>query len=106
MKKNLILLNWVLITVAALATVLSEYGILAISDPVLLTLRWLALAGLLTYAFIKKNLTTSILVAMLVGTEIGYDFPEFATNLRFLRQMPGNARTLELAHQRWGDSHP
>lgn len=87
MKKNLILLNWVLITVAALATVLSEYGILAISDPVLLTLRWLALAGLLTYAFIKKNLTTSILVAMLVGTEIGYDFPEFATNLRFLRQI-------------------
>ncbi|WP_247235384.1 dicarboxylate/amino acid:cation symporter [Telluribacter sp. SYSU D00476] len=87
MKKNLILLNWVLITVAALTTVLSEYGILAISDPVLLSLRWLALAGLLTYAFIKKNLTTSILVAMLVGTEIGYDFPEFATNLRFLRQI-------------------
>ncbi|GAB3166383.1 dicarboxylate/amino acid:cation symporter [Telluribacter humicola] len=87
MKKNLLLLNWGLISVAALATVLSEYGILAIADPVLLSLRWLALAGLLVYAFIKKNLTTSILVAMLIGTEVGYDFPELATNLRFLRQI-------------------
>ncbi|HEV7350223.1 dicarboxylate/amino acid:cation symporter [Telluribacter sp.] len=87
MKKNLALFNWVMITVAALATVLSEYGILVLPDGLLLTVRWLALAGLLVYAFIRQNLTTSILVAMLVGTEIGYDFPELATNLRFLRQI-------------------
>ncbi|TDB67946.1 dicarboxylate/amino acid:cation symporter [Arundinibacter roseus] len=87
MKKNSLLLNWVLVSLAAVATLLNEYEILLLPGPVLLGLRWAALAGLLAYAIIRKNLTTSILVAMLVGTEIGYDFPEFAQNLRFLRQI-------------------
>jgi proton glutamate symport protein len=87
MKKNLTLINWGLITLAAVATFLNEYQLIAIPESVLIILRWLALSGLLVYAFVKQNLTTSILVAMLVGTEIGYDFPEVAQNLRFLRQI-------------------
>lgn len=86
-KQKLFIINWVLVTLAALATVLDKYEFLDLSDNVLITLRWLALAGLVVHAFIKQNLTTSILVAMLVGTEIGYDFPEIAQNLKFLRKI-------------------
>ena len=32
------------------------------------------------------------------------DIPDPTTRERFLRQVPENARTLELAHQRWGES--
>jgi eukaryotic-like serine/threonine-protein kinase len=31
------------------------------------------------------------------------DIPEPAVRVRFLRQVPGNARVLELARQRWGE---
>lgn len=87
LKHRLFIVNWVLVTLAALATVLDKYEILQVSDSILISLRWLALAGLVIHAFIKQNLTTSILVAMLVGTEIGYDFPELAQNLKFLRKI-------------------
>ncbi len=87
MKKNITLLNLGLFTVAAIATVLNEYDIIAIPGGILLTLRWLAMTGLLAYAFMKRNLTTSILVAMVIGVEIGYDFPEVGIGLHFLRQI-------------------
>ncbi|WP_149242687.1 cation:dicarboxylate symporter family transporter [Dyadobacter sp. 32] len=87
MKSKITIINLVLITVAAIATVLDTYGIVSIGSDVLIVLRWLALAGLIVFAFTKKNLTTSILISMLVGTEIGYDFPEMGTNLHFLRQI-------------------
>ncbi len=87
MKKNITLLNFGLVTVAAIATVLNHYDLIAIPEAVLLTLRWLAMAGLLAYAFVKRNLTTSILVAMVIGVEIGYDFPETAIKLHFLREI-------------------
>ncbi len=87
MKRNITLVNWGLVTVAAVATFLRHYDLIAIPESVLMVLRWLAIAGLLAYAFVKQSLTTSILVAMVVGTEIGYDFPGGCTNLRFLRQI-------------------
>jgi hypothetical protein len=34
------------------------------------------------------------------------DIPDATARERFLRQVPQNARTLELARQRWGDSEP
>ncbi|MBE9461108.1 dicarboxylate/amino acid:cation symporter [Dyadobacter subterraneus] len=87
MKKNITIVNLALITIAALATVLNAYNIITFSTDVLVALRWTALAGLIIFAIIKKNLTTSILISMLVGTEIGYDFPEIGTGLHFLRQI-------------------
>ncbi|MBB5286671.1 proton glutamate symport protein [Rhabdobacter roseus] len=86
MKKKLILLNGGLITAALLAMVLNEY-LIALPGSLLLGLRWLALTGLLAYALLRQNLTTSILVAMLIGTEVGYDFPALATQLTFLRKI-------------------
>lgn len=87
MKSKITIINIALISIAAIATVLSAYNILPISHDVLLIIRWLAVAGLITFAVIKKNLTTSILIAMLVGTEIGHDFPDMGISLHFLRQI-------------------
>src|SRR3954469_10407023 len=46
--------------------------------------RWLAIAALVYYAFRRKSLTAWIVVGMVVGAEIGHDFPKFAANLQVL----------------------
>ncbi len=57
-------------------------------DPVLLqAIRWLFIGTLLVYSWYKKSLTTWILVAMVIGVEIGLDFREFAPNLQFLSKI-------------------
>lgn len=50
----------------------------------LLILRWLALVAICFYAYKKKSLTVWIFVAMLVGAEVGFDFPEFAKGLKVI----------------------
>ncbi len=47
-------------------------------------LRWIALAALVVYGCLRRTLTAWIFVAMLLGAEIGHDFPNVATNLRVL----------------------
>jgi len=50
----------------------------------LTALRWLALAALIVYGWLRRTLTTWIFIAMLLGAEIGHDFPGLATHLRVL----------------------
>ena len=87
MKSKIIPVAIGLISLAAIATVLTAYHLIVFPVNALLCLRWLALISLIGYAVVKRNLTTSILVSMLVGTEIGYDFPEVGISLHFLRQI-------------------
>jgi len=47
-------------------------------------LRWLTLAALVVYGCLRRTLTAWIFIAMLLGAEIGHDFPNVATNLRVL----------------------
>jgi proton glutamate symport protein len=47
-------------------------------------LRWIALAALLVYGCFRRTLTAWIFIAMLLGAEVGHDFPNVATNLRVL----------------------
>jgi Na+/H+-dicarboxylate symporter len=54
---------------------------------IFLTLRWVAVLGLVAYAFVRRTLTTWIFVAMIAGAAIGYDFPALAVNLRILAQI-------------------
>ncbi len=75
------------ITLTALLAVCRDKGLLNISRTALMTTRWIALAALIAYATSRKSLTTWILVSMLVGAEIGTDFPLFAVKLRFLSQV-------------------
>jgi proton glutamate symport protein len=49
--------------------------------------RWALIAGLAVWAWRRRTLTSWILVSMVVGAEIGYDFPETAVAMRLLSQV-------------------
>jgi proton glutamate symport protein len=53
----------------------------------LLVLRWLGIAALVGYVSRRRSLTAWILVSMVVGAEVGHDFPEVAVSLRILSQI-------------------
>ena len=76
-----------LVTVAAFLAVLDFTDAVAFAPEVLTASRWLAIAALLVYAWTRRSLTTWILVAMVVGAEIGHDFPDVAIALRVLSQI-------------------
>lgn len=74
----------------AIATVLHlMYYYLGVSLPhtVLVGSRWLAWLFVIVFAVNKKSLTTWILVSMIIGVEIGLNFPEFAQNLIVLSRI-------------------
>jgi len=80
---------WILvwIVVAVLAAGSDSLGLVHIPRTVLTSTRWLALAGLLFFAALGRSLITWIFVSMLLGAEVGYDFPRFAIELRLLAQI-------------------
>lgn len=49
--------------------------------------RWLVIAVLVAYALVRRSLTTWILASMIVGAEIGHDWPHLASSLRLLSQI-------------------
>ncbi len=49
--------------------------------------RWLAISGLVVFGLRKKTLTTWILISMVVGAEIGNDFPAFGIQLQVLSKV-------------------
>ncbi|MBF9253936.1 cation:dicarboxylase symporter family transporter [Pontibacter sp. 172403-2] len=86
-KSFLPLVTLVCITIAALLSVLDHYAILAVSDDVLRVVRWVCIGFLLAYGVQKRSLTTWILVSMVLGAEIGYDFPVLAQDLSVLSKV-------------------
>src|SRR5581483_2637228 len=83
-KNKFLLAALLLFLVAALLWATAHYAGGEIPPAALRATRWLAIAALIGYAFFKRSLTTWILVSMVVGAEVGHDFPAFATNLRVL----------------------
>ena len=67
-----------LLTAAALGCAAFLYWRIAgdSSSLVAPALRWAALAALIAYGFFKRTLTAWIFIAMLLGAEIGHDFPK------------------------------
>jgi proton glutamate symport protein len=53
----------------------------------LLILRWARIAALTFWAWRRRSLTTWILVSMVIGAEVGYDWPGVAVSLRLLSQI-------------------
>ena len=49
--------------------------------------RWALIAGLALWAWRRRTLTSWILVSMVVGAEVGHDFPETAVAMRLLSQV-------------------
>jgi len=87
MKTKSLLAALALYLLAAAMFVAGRYGGVQVSSTALETVRWLALAALIAYAFARRSLTTWILVSMVMGAEIGRDFPRLAVNLRVLSQI-------------------
>src|SRR5262249_30587139 len=69
--------------IAAVLAIAAHYGA-AISGSVAAASRWLTIAALVVYAWSRRSLTTWILVSMVIGAEIGHDWPGVAVNLRLL----------------------
>src|SRR5271157_4123155 len=79
-RENSALLIAVLTAVAAVLC----WRLAGESSLLLPALRWITLAALLVYGCFRRTLTAWIFIAMLLGAEIGHDFPNVATNLRVL----------------------
>ncbi len=86
-KRSLGLLAVLVFTVVAILHLLDVRNWVNINDTVLFTSRWLFIAVIVLFAFLKRSLTTWILVAMAIGVEIGMDFPAFSQNLAFLSKI-------------------
>jgi proton glutamate symport protein len=74
------------IAAVALAFV-SFYDVTPVPSLLLTISRWFAVIVLLVYAARRRSLTTSIVVAIVVGAEVGNDFPEVAASLRVFSQI-------------------
>lgn len=85
--RNQALVPVITISLAAILTFLSHYNIVAVPPTALLFARWLAIAGLFVYGLKKKSLTSWILISMVVGAEIGNDFPEIGMKLQVLSKV-------------------
>ncbi len=73
--------------VAGALSLVDRLGWASISPSALVAARWFAIAALVGYAAVRRSLTTSILVGMLVGAEIGHDWPAVGVSLRVLSQI-------------------
>lgn len=86
MRKN----RWLflgLISTLLYAVLHLSRNVLGIGSSVLLAFRWVALLIFIIYALKKKNLTTWILLSMVIGVEVGLDFPKLGVELRFLSKI-------------------
>ena len=85
--KNIGLVTIITISIAALLTFFNYYNLFHVPQIALLFARWLAITGLFLYGFKKKSLTTWILISMVVGAEIGHDYPEIGVKLQVLSKI-------------------
>lgn len=83
MKQNRFgLLTFVFITIATLLGVLKDFDIVDVPDTVMMATRWVLAIELVVYALFRKNLTTWILVCMVLGVFVGIDYPHVAVAMQ------------------------
>jgi proton glutamate symport protein len=70
--------------IAAVLWAVAHYTGAATPPRLLFVVRWVALVVFCTYAWKRRSLTAWIVAGMLVGAEIGYDWPAAAKNLQVL----------------------
>jgi proton glutamate symport protein len=86
-KRKSFLLLLTMLTIVAIFHFIDIYDFNSISPIFLKIMRWVFITSLVLFAFYKKSLTTWILASMVIGVEVGLDFPLFAQNLRVLSQI-------------------
>ncbi|MGA1999122.1 MAG: cation:dicarboxylase symporter family transporter [Terriglobales bacterium] len=84
MKQKALVTALALFFLAAVLFLGERYGFFHAPANAAAAVRWAAILALIVYAIARRSLTTWILVSMVVGAEIGHDFPAFAVNLRVL----------------------
>lgn len=87
MNKKILAIAIVAVSIASVISLATFEGIIDIPLNVLTAVRWLSIASLIYYGFLKRSLTTTILISMVIGVEIGIDFPQFSQNLKVLSQL-------------------
>src|SRR5450432_1873625 len=73
-----------LAAVAAILWAVGHYSGAVISPGLMMAVRWAALVAVFGYAWARRSLTTWIFAGMLIGAEIGHDWPQQAVNLQVL----------------------
>jgi Na+/H+-dicarboxylate symporter len=86
-RKKALLIVFITLTFTAAFHAWDLYHFKSLSPGLLKILRWIFIASLILFSFYRKSLTTWILTFMVIGIEVGVDFPVFAQNLRFLSQI-------------------
>lgn len=86
-KKRILQIFLILFTLSAVIHLADYYDVIPIAPVVLIAFRWTTWIFLILYAVFRKSLTTWILVSMVIGTEIGLNFPDFAQNLSVLSKI-------------------
>src|SRR5499427_4566507 len=84
MKHGLLLAGLAIFTVVVAVSVADSRGVIHLPAISLLLARCAAIAVLFTYGIRRRSLTTWILICMVIGGELGHDFPGIAVNLRVL----------------------
>ncbi len=86
-QKNLLISLFATFTLAAVVSLLNFYHLMTVSPVLLKVVWWLFTASAIVYAFKKRSLTTWILVSMVIGIQIGFEFKELALNLQVLSKV-------------------
>ena len=85
-RKYLILL-FLFITFTLALNLGQVYSFWDVPSSILLVSRWASMALLVGYAFLKKSLTTWILISMVLGAEFGHDMPSVAIHLNLFSKI-------------------
>lgn len=75
------------VAAVALLHLFTQYANWPIDGAILLTARWWAIGALCIYGYAKRKLTAWILISMVIGMAIGYDFPGIGSNLEVLSKI-------------------
>lgn len=86
-QKRIIQVFVALFTISAVIHLADFYHIFPVDRMALTGSRWAAWLAVILFAFQKKSLTTWILVSMIIGVEIGLNFPDFAQHLQVLSKI-------------------
>jgi proton glutamate symport protein len=81
------LLLSVILFIAAALTLANHYQILPVPAVMLLILRWAVLVLLIFYAWVRKSLTSWILISMVAGALFGYDVPQAGIHLQVISKI-------------------
>jgi proton glutamate symport protein len=83
--QNRFLLMFIALTaLAAVLWAVGHYSGAVISPGLMMSVRWAALLAICGYAWARRSLTAWIFAGMLIGAEIGHDWPRQAANLQVL----------------------